>query len=253
VTYPRETARLEADSPYATIPAGSTTDPFGRLDPPSTDALTAVLPASLPGGAEHASVLSTEEVIELQRERFGGMKIGSAFFGWLCATATAALLAGAVAAVGSALGFRRVLAGNASANDLQLDSDTAMWIGLGVLLAIVLGAFYCGGYVAGRMARFSGLLQGLAVWLWAVLVALVAAVGGYFTVGQAVLLGVVDGLPRMPVPDDAQAIAVVVAIVAVAATSLGGALLGGVVGVRYHRRVDRVALEDSDAAGRFAA
>lgn len=40
-------------------------------------------------------------------------------------------------------------------------------VGIIVLGVIVLVAYYCGGYVAGRMARFDGMKQGLAVWLWA--------------------------------------------------------------------------------------
>ena len=53
----------------------------------------------------------------------------------------------------------------------------------GVLLLVILFvAYLAGGYVAGRMARFNGARQGLAVWLWGVaitgLLAAVAAVAG---------------------------------------------------------------------------
>ena len=37
-------------------------------------------------------------------------------------------------------------------------------------------AYYCGGYVAGRMARFNGVKQGVAVWVWAVVIAVAVAV-----------------------------------------------------------------------------
>ena len=51
-----------------------------------------------------------------------------------------------------------------------------------VLTIILLIAYYCGGYVAGRLARFDGTKQGIAVWVWgmiiAVLVAILAAVAG---------------------------------------------------------------------------
>jgi hypothetical protein len=36
-----------------------------------------------------------------------------------------------------------------------------------VLLVILFVAYYCGGYAAGRMGRFNGMKQGIAVWLWA--------------------------------------------------------------------------------------
>ncbi len=62
---------------------------------------------------------------------------------------------------------------------------------VGALLVIVLVAFYCGGYVAGRMARFSGVVQGLAVWVWALVIAIVVALVG-------VVLGVQDDAPRLP-------------------------------------------------------
>ena len=42
-----------------------------------------------------------------------------------------------------------------------------------VLLVILFVAYYCGGYVAGRMARFHGARQGFAVWVWALVIAIV--------------------------------------------------------------------------------
>ena len=57
-------------------------------------------------------------------------------------------------------------------------TGTAQTVGLvgAILLLVVLFVAYCrGGYVAGRMARFDGRKQGLAVWLWGVVMALVIA------------------------------------------------------------------------------
>ena len=48
-------------------------------------------------------------------------------------------------------------------------------MGAVTLAAVLFVAFGCGGYVAGRMARFDGARQGLAVWLWAVVLAVVVA------------------------------------------------------------------------------
>ena len=39
-------------------------------------------------------------------------------------------------------------------------------------------AYYCGGYVAGRMARFDGVKQGVAVWVWALVIAIIVTVLG---------------------------------------------------------------------------
>jgi hypothetical protein len=59
-------------------------------------------------------------------------------------------------------------------------------------------AYYCGGYVAGRMSRFDGARQGIGVWAIGLLITLAAAV-------LAVIAGseynVVEraNLPRLPV------------------------------------------------------
>jgi hypothetical protein len=184
--------------------------------------------------------LTTEEVIERQREQFGGVKIGSALFGWLTAAAIAAVITGLLAAGGAALRLGKLLTPATSAGFGPFDAQTVGWILVGTLLAIILVAFYFGGYVAGRMARFSGVVQGFAVWAWAIVIAIIVAVLG-------VVLGVqyeaaTDRLimfSGLLVPEDILMIAGIVAAVAVAVVSLGGALLGGRAGLRYHRRGGR--------------
>src|SRR5688572_26626104 len=47
------------------------------------------------------------DIVALQKEQFGGMKFGSAFFGWLAATGMAVLLTALVAGAGTALGLGR--------------------------------------------------------------------------------------------------------------------------------------------------
>src|SRR5690554_7685467 len=46
-----------------------------------------------------------EDVAEREEERFGGVKIGSAFFGWLTAVGTGVLLTALIAATGAAIGL----------------------------------------------------------------------------------------------------------------------------------------------------
>ncbi len=43
-------------------------------------------------------------------------------------------------------------------------------------MVILFVSYFCGGYFAGRMACFNGLCQGVAVWIWAVIVAVVVAI-----------------------------------------------------------------------------
>ena len=164
------------------------------------------------------------------------MKFGSAFFGWLAATGMAVLLTALVAGVLAALG----LGGNgpATAGNLQ----TAGLVGGIVVLVILLVAYFCGGYVAGRMARFNGVKQGIAVWLWAIIIAVVLGIIGAIAGSRFNLLSQVGGLPNLGVSGDRVTTAGVLAAVGVAVVSLVGAILGGLAGMRFHRKVDRVGL-----------
>ena len=172
-----------------------------------------------------------------QRDRFGGIQWGADFFGWLCAIGLASLLTAALVGAGVALGL---------STDDATNADTAPQIGLGggiALIAVLAIAWFCGGYVAGRMARFDGVRQGLGVWLWtllsAVVIAAVAAIGGTeYDVYQRL------NLPRIAIGDSTLntggAIAGAVAVVA----TLLFAVLGGKAGERFHKRVDRVATDE---------
>src|SRR5438067_12715731 len=91
-----------------------------------------------------------------QRDEFGGLHWGCAFFGWLVAVGIAALLTALLSAAGAAVGLTQ-----ASAKDAASNADTIGIAGGIVLLAILVVAYSAGGYVAGRMARFSGPKQGL--------------------------------------------------------------------------------------------
>ena len=165
-----------------------------------------------------------------QRDRFGGFSWGADFFGWLAAAGLAAILAGIVAAAGAALG-------------LTEGSTDQIGLGGGIALAAVLFvAYLAGGYVAGRMARFDGTLQGLGVWLWGILIAGAIAV---LAVAGGSKYNVLDqlNLPRIPIDQgnltDTGAIALAVGLV----VSLFGAVIGGTFGARWHRRVDRHVVE----------
>src|SRR5918997_31320 len=135
-----------------------------------------------PDGATAASVPTgkqaplRQEVHEREKERFGGVKIGSAFFGWLTATGTAVLLTALAAAAGTAVGVANNTDAAEAADQAASDPGTVGLVGGIVLLVILFVSYYCGGYVAGRMARFDGAKQGVAVWLWAVVIAIAVAV-----------------------------------------------------------------------------
>ena len=103
-------------------------------------------------------------MVAREEERFGGIKIGSAFFGWLVSTAMAVLLVALVAAAGRA----GLLPGTDPLARAGQESSGGM-TGMIVLLSLQLLAYFSGGYVAGRMARFNGVGQGLMVWLLGVI------------------------------------------------------------------------------------
>ncbi len=186
--------------------------------------------------------LNREAVLERQKERYGGIKFGSAFFGWLTATGTAVLLTALVAAAGTAVGVAtNTDAGQAVGQATQ--NVSTVGIAGGIALAVVLFvAYYAGGYVAGRMARFDGAKQGIGVWLWAVVIAIVVAVLGAVAGSKYNILGTLNSFPRLPVDEGSLTTGGVVALLVAALVSLAGAVLGGLAGMRFHRKVDRAGL-----------
>ena len=89
------------------------------------------------------------------------------------------------------------------------------------------------------MARFNGVKQGLGVWLWAVIIAILAAAAGLLAGARFDLLAQVNSLPRLPLDQSMLTIGGIILAVGVVVASLIGALLGGLAGMHYHRRVDR--------------
>ena len=176
------------------------------------------------------------DVVGRQRELFGGMKFGSCFFGWLTASGTAVLLAAVATGIGAALGLSRNV-GAVGTSPAQTQS--VGFVGGIVLLAIIFVSYLAGGYVAGRMARFNGIKQGLGVWLWAVIIAILAAAAGLLAGARFDLLAQVNSLPPLPMDQSMLTVGGIILAVGVVVASLIGALLGGLAGMHYHRRVDR--------------
>jgi hypothetical protein len=106
---------------------------------------------------------------------------------------------------------------------------------------LLLLAYLFGGYVAGRMARRAGLLNGLAVFLVALL--LVAAVGAV-AASQADAEAIGSNLRSLGIPTTGTewGKAGTVAGIGSLAAMLLGALLGGVLGERWHTKLTRRAV-----------
>jgi hypothetical protein len=171
------------------------------------------------------------------REKFGGANLGAACFGWLVAVGVTALLTGILAVIATALDY----SGNVTQSDVQREAGSVTLVIALVLLAVLLVAYYAGGYVAGRMSRFDGGRQGVAVWFVGLLVTVAAAVLGWVAGDQYNLLDRVD-VPRIPIPTDSVTLGGIVTGVLVLLGTLLAAIAGGIVGRRYHDRVDRAAL-----------
>ena len=223
---------------YDTTDSSSDSSGYGT-DRPAGAGAAANSPTALPGKANREALLAME------KERFGGMKFGAAFFGWLTATGMVVLLSALAAAIGAAVDF-------STDNDLGQSLDQAMAnqsagiIGTVILLLVLLLAYYAGGYVAGRMARFNGLKQGLAVWLWALIAGVVVVVLGLIFGDDIRSITQLNTVAPLPEDLDGATAVTWLAIAATLAATLIGALLGGLAGMRYHRRIDRADYSEND-------
>ncbi len=171
---------------------------------------------------------------ERQKDEFGGFSWLSTLAGWLSAAGLAAILTGILSGAGAALALNEV--------GSDVSGSEAQTIGLagGIALLVVLAlAYFFGGYVAGRMARFDGARQGVGVWLWGIIVAVIVAVlavigGSEFNVLDSL------NLPRLPVDAGKLTTGGIIALIASLAVTLGAAMIGGKTGERFHKKVDRV-------------
>jgi amino acid transporter len=185
--------------------------------------------------------LTREHVTDMrarQRDEYGGVNWGAAFFGWLVAVGLGAILIGLVAGAGAAVGLTQL-----SGADARSNADS---IGLGgaiALLVCLMIAYYAGGYVAGRMSRFDGARQGMGAWAIGIVITIILGVlaalfGSKYNVLEQL------NLPRIPLSGETLTTGGVIALVVVLVGTLIAAVAGGKVGERYHRRIDRVAITD---------
>lgn len=172
------------------------------------------------------------------RSQFGGFSFGSAFFGWIVASGIGVLLTALLAAAGSAIAFTSIQDSTTQALNGTV-STVGFMSGLLLLIAFAI-AYYAGGYVAGRLARFDGTKQGVGVWVIGVVVALLlggagAAFGAKYNLLQAL------NLPHLPISQGTWTTAGVVTIILILAVTLIAAIVGAQTGVQYHQQLDEAA------------
>ena len=171
-----------------------------------------------------------------QREEYGGFNLWAAFFGWLVATGLAVMLIAILGAAGAAIGLTEL--SESEAND---SAETISIVGGALLILVLAVAYYAGGYVAGRLSRFDGARQGLGTWLMGLAVTILLAVAGAVLGSEYNILQRLD-LPRIPIDEGSLSTGGLIALGAVLLATLVAAILGGKLGERYHRKVDRAGL-----------
>lgn len=173
------------------------------------------------------------------RERFGGIDTPAAIGGMIAMLGTLVFLAALIAAGAGTLDYRL--------NAIDIDGNLQELELAGVIIAgfVVLASGFVGGWVAARMARFDGVMNGIGAALWLVfLVAVFAALGSFLGAEYNAFqrAGLPDWFSQIS-GDDVTAIAVIGAVVGIATLFLG-AFLGGMVGEGYNRKVNTALAEN---------
>ncbi len=226
--YPGDTATI-------TTPAGdASTQKYEEARAAASRAMSTIsIPPEQPLRTPPAA--AAEPDVDPDLLSYRGFKFGAAFFGWLIAISMSVLLMAAVAA--AALGTAEIL--DYTTSDAKAQPGAASLTAAGVSIFMLTLAFYIGGYVAGRLARFDGGRQGFGVWMIAVLVGLLAGGAGWVLDSQ---YGLVDDInwPNVTLADNTLLLGSIAAAATLLILTLLAAILGGKSGRRYHDRIDQL-------------
>ena len=180
-------------------------------------------------------VLTAATALQMQKERYSRMHVLPGLLGWLVAIT---LMDGGRWGIGAwitSTGQEQSLEYHAVIGRLLSGESSVIPVAV-ALSVLVFGAYLVGGYAAGRMARFAGSKQGIAVWLWHLMGLIVASLATYlapqvFPNGTAAF-----SMQRLMNGDTSNGL---LAIMLILALSFLGALIGGACGQIYHRRVNK--------------
>jgi hypothetical protein len=167
------------------------------------------------------------------RDMYGGIDWLAGFVGWIIAGVALTFLSLLASVVLVPLGFTLELDPGA----LGATAITGLII-IGVLLFV---AYYAGGYVAGRLARFDGGRNGAMVVVWGLVLGVLLAVAASFLPGE--IFGFVQQFVTGSVVPAIGGLAgtgflglgILAGVILIA---LLGGFLGGRAGSRFHRRID---------------
>ncbi len=239
-TAPAPAASYEVPAPGNAHAASSAP----QATPAADDHFVIPTPAGDAAGSE--PILTAATALSMQKSRYSRMHLLPGLLGWLI---TLSLMDGGLWAIQSWL----TLTGQSESIEYasvvsRLFSGASNAVPVAVALSVLIFfAYLVGGYAAGRMARFAGVKQGIAVWLWQIM-ALILGSLATFLAPQLFQNGVASlSLQKLIAGDFANGL---LAVLLVLALSFLGAILGGLLGRLYHRRVDKypsdqVAREDA--------
>lgn len=205
-----------------------------------------VIPAPAGDAAGSEPILTAATALSMQKSRYSRMHLLPGLLGWLI---TISLMDGGLWVIQSWL----TLTGQSESIDYatvvsRLFSGASNAVPVAVALSVLIFfAYLVGGYAAGRMARFAGAKQGIAVWLWQIMALILGSLATFLT-PQLFQNGVASlSLQKLIAGDFANGL---LAVLLVLSLSFLGAILGGLLGRLYHRRVDKypsdqVAREDA--------
>ena len=217
-----------------------------QANPADDDHFVIPTPAGTAGAAGAEPVLTAATALSMQKSRYSRMHLLPGLLGWLI---TISLMDGGLWAIQSWL----TLTGQSESIEYasvvsRLFSGASNAVPVAVALSVLIFfAYLVGGYAAGRMARFAGAKQGIAVWLWQIMALILGSLATFLT-PQLFQNGVASlSLQKLIAGDFANGL---LAVLLVLALSFLGAILGGLCGRLYHRRVDKypsdqVAREDA--------
>ncbi|WP_460600253.1 hypothetical protein [Flexivirga lutea] len=188
------------------------------------------------GDAEAVRPVASDVVVEKRRIAPRAPQFGSGLCGFLAAVGSYVVIASVVHAVVARAGSGHTIA---KALDGARAGQPASVTWSGAIALLILAFLVCliGGYVCGTMARKHGALEGLSVWFWAAIAAVVASLIVEASSTKYAVLYQFDLFPRIHVGSWHGSSAAIITAIVLAAAGLIGAVVGAVIGAAAHRRV----------------
>jgi hypothetical protein len=181
--------------------------------------------------------MATETQAAVARARtarkYGGADLPASLSGLFAALGALAFIGSLILAGANGLDYQLNLI------DIEGEILEASLAGAAVALAVIFVVFVFGGWVAGRMARYDGAMNGMGAGLWLLVLSATFALLGALVGPEYNAFGPV-GLPDWfsAIRGEARTTTAIVLMVLFSAAALGGGYLGGRLGEEYNRKVD---------------